>query len=288
MSISLRTSLAAAICSLGLAQPAAALTVRDWLGTYTMNHDGWRGTLTISESKADCASPAWCALVLRYVDADGNARGGRIERMDERRQQMTFTISFPRNRQRFDAYLFSHEPGKMAGVTFWQGKTFGFFAERKPAVAEALRTPESRELHVLEPRRVEEPAVGNGGSASGLPSDAVVSRRVLPSGEVERRLANGVIERISSGKIVRIMPDGTQQVLMMQQVIPVAPPPPPPGSPEHEWLGGHAQQLLDMIVALASSDPAARQNYLATESDARNVYERIARRTQTIGYLTQP
>ena len=65
-------------------------------------------------------------------------------------------------------------------------------------------------------------------------------------------------------------------------------PSPPPGSPEHEWLGGHAQQLLDMIVALASSDPAARQNYLATESDARSVYERIARRAQTIGYLTQP
>jgi hypothetical protein len=97
-----------------------------------------------------------------------------------------------------------------------------------------------------------------------------------------------VIERISSGKIVRIMPDGTQQMLLMQQVIPAAPPPPPPGSPEDEWLGGHAQQLLDMIVALAVGDPAARENYLATEADARNVYERIARRTQTIGYLTQP
>ena len=248
-----------------------------------MNHDGWRGTLTIAESKADCASPVWCALVLRYVDADGNARRGRIERMDERRQQMTFTIAFPGNRQRFDAYLFSHVPGKMAGVTFWQSKTFGFFAERKPAVAESVRA--------LEPGAVEELVVRDGSSrpgASGLPSDAVVSRRVLPSGEVERRLANGVIERISSGKIVRIMPDGTQQVMMMQQVIPVAPPPPPAGSPEHEWLGGHAQQLLDMIVALASSDPAARQNYLATESDARSVYERIARRAQTIGYLTQP
>ncbi len=285
MSISLRTSLAAALCSLGLAQPAAALTPRDWLGTYAMNHDGWRGTLTIAQGKADCASPAWCALVLRYVDADGNARRGLIERMDERRQQMTFTISFPRHRQRFDAYLFGREPGKMAGVTFWQGKTFGFFAERKPAAAETRITAESRELQVLEPRRVEELAVG---SAAGLPSDAVVSRRVLPSGEVERRLANGVIERIGSGKIVRIMPDGTQQVMMMQQVIPVAPPPPPPGSPEHEWLGGHAQQLLDMIVALASGDTAARQNYLATETDARNVYERIMRRTQTIEYLTQP
>jgi hypothetical protein len=277
---SLRTSLVAAICSLGLAHPAAALTPRDWLGTYAMNHDGWRGTLTIAESKADCASPVWCALVLRYVDADGNARRGRIERMDERRQQMTFTIAFPGNRQRFDAYLFSHEPGKIAGVTFWQSKTFGFFAERKPAVAESLRA--------LEPRTVEELVVRNGSGASGLPSDAVVSRRILASGEVERRLANGVIERISSGKIVRIMPDGTQQVMMMQQVIPVAPPAPPPGSPEHEWLGGHAQQLLDMIVALASSGPAARENYLATESAARSVYERIARRTQTIGYLTQP
>jgi len=289
MPISRRTSLVAVILSLGLAHPAAALTTRDWVGTYAMNHDGWRGTLTVAESKADCASPAWCALALRYVDAEGNARRGRIERMDDRRQQMTFTISFPGNRQRFDAYLFSREPGKMAGVTFWQGKTFGFFAERKPAVAEKLRAPQAPpELQALEPRTVDEAAAGTRPAASALPSDAVVSRRVLPSGEVERRLANGVIERISSGKIVRIMPDGTQQVMMMQQVIPVAPPPPPPGSPEHEWLGGHAQRLLDMIVALAFSDPAARQNYLATEGDARNVYERIARRTQTIEYLTQP
>jgi len=164
--------------------------------------------------------------------------------------------------------------------------------KRKLAVAEVLRAPQApAELHTLEPRRVDEPATRDGRTrpgASGLPADSVVSRRILPSGEVERRLANGVIERISSGKIVRIMPDGTQQMLLMQQVIPAAPPPPPPGSPEDEWLGGHAQQLLDMIVALAVRDPAARENYLATEADARNVYERIARRTQTIGYLTQP
>ncbi len=292
MPISLRTCLIASICLLGLAQPAAAITLRDWLGTYAMNHDGWQGTLTIAESKADCAAPAWCALVLRYVDADGNARRARIERMDDRLQQMTFTIAFPGNRQRFDAYLFSHDPGKMAGVTVWQGKAFGFFAQRKLAVAEVLRAPQApAELHTLEPRRVDEPATRDGRTrpgGSGLPADSVVSRRILPSGEVERRLANGVIERISSGKIVRIMPDGTQQMLLMQQVIPAAPPPPPPGSPEDEWLGGHAQQLLDMIVALAVGDPAARENYLATEADARNVYERIARRTQTIGYLTQP
>jgi hypothetical protein len=291
MPIPLRTFLIA-VCLSGLAQPAAALGLRDWLGTYAMNHDGWQGTLTVSESKADCAAPRWCAFVLRYVDAQGNARRARIERMDDRLQQMTFTIAFPGNRQRFDAYLFSHDPGKMAGVTIWQGKAFGFFAERKPAVAEVLRAPRAPlELRTLEPRRSDELTIKDGGGrpgASDLPADSVVSRRILPSGEVERRFANGVIERISSGKIVRIMPDGTQQVLLMQQVIPVAPPPPPPGSPENEWLGGHAQHLLDMIVALAVGDPAARENYLATESDARNVYERIARRTQTIGYLTQP
>jgi hypothetical protein len=291
MRIPLRIFLVAA-CLSGLAQPAAALGLHDWLGTYAMNHDGWQGTLTISESKAECAAPKWCALVLQYVDAQGNARRARIERMDDRLQQMTFTIAFPDNRQRFDAFLFSHDPGKMAGVTVWQGKRFGFFAQRKPAVAEFQRVPRTPlELRTLEPGRAGELTIEDGGGQPGvseLPADTVVSRRILPSGEVERRYANGMVERISSGKIVKIMPDGSQQVLMMQQVIPVVPPPPPPGSPEHEWLGGHAQQLLDMIVALAVGDPAARENYLATESDARNVYERIARRTQTIDYLTRP
>jgi hypothetical protein len=291
MPIPLRTLLFA-VCLLGLAQPAAALGLRDWLGTYAMNHDGWQGTLTVSESKADCVAPKWCALALRYVDAQGNARRARIESMDDRLQQMTFSIAFPEHRQRFDAFLFSHDPGKMAGVTVWQGKRFGFFAQRKPAVVELQRAPRTPlELRALEPGRAGELTIRDGGGqpgAAGLAADPVVSRRVLPSGEVERRYASGMIERISSGKIVKIMPDGTQQVLMMQQVIPVAPPPPPPGSPEHEWLGGHAQRLLDMIVALAVGDPAARENYLATEGDARNVYERIAKRTQTIEYLTRP
>ena len=29
----------------------------EWFGTYAMNHDGWRGTLTITDTPADCARP---------------------------------------------------------------------------------------------------------------------------------------------------------------------------------------------------------------------------------------
>ena len=100
-----------------LAEATSAATLRDWFGTYDMNHDGWRGTLTISDSKVDCAAPAWCALVLRYRDAEGNDRRARIQRMDAQLDRMTFVIEFPGNRQRFDAYLFSHEPIGEVGLS---------------------------------------------------------------------------------------------------------------------------------------------------------------------------
>jgi hypothetical protein len=40
----------------------------EWIGTWSMNHDGHVGTLIISDSKVDCAGPAWCSMALRYID----------------------------------------------------------------------------------------------------------------------------------------------------------------------------------------------------------------------------
>jgi hypothetical protein len=200
--------------------------------------------------------------------------------MDARLQQMNFVIAFPGNRQRFTGYLFSRELGKIAGVTYWGGQTFGFFAQRKAAVGEDLRLP---------PGRVKELFIPDGGSQPLTPSDdTIVGRSVLPSGEIERRYASGMIERVSSGRVVRIMPDGSKRTLMMQQVIPAAPPQPPAASPEGVWLQAHADNLLNVIVSLAAGDANARTNYLASEGSLPSIYERIQQRMEAIGYLAAP
>jgi hypothetical protein len=105
--------------------------VHEWIGELDMNHDGWLGTLSIMDSKQDCATSRWCHLVVKYTDKDGNRRTGRIARIDQRFQHMVFYVNFPDNAQKFDAYVFSWDKAKMAGTTIWGGRTFGFFATKK-------------------------------------------------------------------------------------------------------------------------------------------------------------
>ena len=102
--------------------------VHEWIGHYNMNHDGWTGTLAIEDSKQDCATSAWCNLVLKYTDSQGKTSTGKIDTIDQKFQHMVFHINFPNNNQKFDAYLFSWDKKKMAGTTYWEGRTFGFFA----------------------------------------------------------------------------------------------------------------------------------------------------------------
>src|SRR5262245_11738834 len=81
--------------------------VHEWIGQWDMNHDGWRGTLIVSDSKVDCATSPWCHLILKYTDAQGKQITGRIEKIDQKFQHMTFYLNLPNNTQKFDAYLFS-------------------------------------------------------------------------------------------------------------------------------------------------------------------------------------
>ena len=111
--------------------PIAALAdaqINEWIGRYSMDHDGFVGTLSIQDSKQDCAAPAWCHLVLRYTDAKGQTWSGEVAVIDQKFQHMAFYINFPNNRQKFDGYLFSWDKTKMAGITYWGGRSFGFYA----------------------------------------------------------------------------------------------------------------------------------------------------------------
>ena len=103
----------------------------EWIGKYSMNHDGHQGVLTIAEIKADCATSAWCDLVISYQDAKGVKHLGTIEKIDNKGQRMVFYIEFPDNKQKFEAYLFSWDKNKLAGVTYWGERTFCFYAVKK-------------------------------------------------------------------------------------------------------------------------------------------------------------
>ena len=111
--------------------PLADAEKSDWFGDWAMDHDGHVGTLRIAELKADCVSPPWCDMALSYLDSKNVRHSGRINTIDGRGQHMRFTINFPGNSQRFDAYIFSFDKRKLAGTTIWRDRTFGFFATKK-------------------------------------------------------------------------------------------------------------------------------------------------------------
>ena len=103
----------------------------DWFGNWAMNHDGFAGTLRIVDRPVDCGGPAWCDMAISYINDRGVRLPGTIERIDDKGQHMVFFINFPGNRQKFDAYIFSWDKGKMAGTTYWGGRTFGFLATKR-------------------------------------------------------------------------------------------------------------------------------------------------------------
>lgn len=287
----LKQILSIALLTVLPAATSGAVDIGDWFGGYDMNHDGWHGTLSIVDTKADCAGSPWCAVAVRYRDQKGVLRSARIERMDERLQHMRLVIDFPSNPQAFDAYLFSHDPGKIAGTTSWGSRTFGFYALRQepPRIARPMagRLAE-REAIRVRPARVAPDALAEAPLKPSATAVSIAEQRILATGEVERRLTDGVIKRIGQGGTLTIFPDGRQQQTMMSEVPPVFPPPPPPGTQQATWLTGHADQLLDIIAFLVPADPLARENYLNSEDTGFSVYQRIRKRTDVLHYLTQP
>ena len=109
---------------------SADATKNEWFGDWRMSLDGRPGVLRIGDSKVDCASSAWCDMVISFTDSGGNRIQGTIDRIDDRWQHMVFYLNFPGNRQKFDAYIFSWNKRQMAGTTYWGGRTFGFSASK--------------------------------------------------------------------------------------------------------------------------------------------------------------
>jgi hypothetical protein len=97
-----------------------------WIGSWAMDHDGWRGTLTIS-GFVDMDLPWFTLTTVRanYMAADGtvSAVTGLLDASNP--GHLSLTVMFPGNNQPFELYLFSWETDNVAGTTVWAGTTFG-------------------------------------------------------------------------------------------------------------------------------------------------------------------
>ncbi len=100
---------------------------KEWIGSWSMNHDGWRGILTVSDFINIRLPPGLTLTIVRasYKGADGTIYSVAGLRDASNSHHLSITIAFPDNNQTFDLYLFSQELDKAAGNTVWSDKTFG-------------------------------------------------------------------------------------------------------------------------------------------------------------------
>lgn len=270
------------------ARTRADAQVAEWIGEYAMIHDGHRGTLRIADSKADCATTAWCHLVATYTGPDGRRHGARIRQIDQRFQHMALDIAFPGNLQRFDAYIMSWDKARMAGTTVWGGRTFGFYAIKnsRPATGRPIR--ERPELTT--PGRTQaptQPIVLD--PADNPPAAQGAEVIVAADGSIETTLPDGS-KRISRPGVCGwtvVFPDGRKSTISCNQVQPATPPIPDGASAE--WLTAHGESLLEIARTLLGGNASTLDNYLNTaESGEPGIYDRIRLRTDLIAKLTAP
>ncbi len=287
----LLVTVVSACVSLMLLAPRAVWAdaqVHEWLGEYTMNHDGFVGTLYILDTKQDCASPAWCRLSLSYVNAEGVRARARVETMDQRFQHMVFVVEFPGNRQRFDAYIMSWDKTTIAGTTDWGGRRFGFYAIRKPAPAVA--DDRGRLAERLRERRAGALSQAAGATLQPATPAGNPAATLLPDGRVETTLPDGSkrIQRPGDCGYTIIRPDGQTSQVMCSTQVQYGNPPGVPDGVTGKWLGAHNDSLLNIIRGLVGSE-ASVNNYLSNvENENPTVYDRIRLRTELIRLLSSP
>lgn len=118
-------------------------------GTWKMDHDGWQGTLVINPSdQAFNEVDGLCVYHGFTIDGtwtgsdgaplgvngsfgghDVNHRTG--EECPASDHKTVFTIAFPgAPPQTFEGYIFTHETGRMAGLTWWHGIPFAWTATK--------------------------------------------------------------------------------------------------------------------------------------------------------------
>jgi Peptidase family C25 len=121
----------------------------DFLGTYEMDHDGWKGTLVLKAApdayieQTQNIKGTYAASDGRVHEVRGHVRtwGNPLPAAWGPDHQIEFWIDFadtfqPDDDQRFLGYLTTGDHGAITGLTWWNGTPFGFHAvKRAPLVA---------------------------------------------------------------------------------------------------------------------------------------------------------
>ncbi len=101
---------------------SAQIRPGDFAGTYSMSHDGWRGTLYLGDGKADCPRPL-CQS--NYTDSNGRKYPVKVTTSGS---QLTFYIvglggqnTDGSGGQKFLGYLMTQTKDAIAGTTWWGG-----------------------------------------------------------------------------------------------------------------------------------------------------------------------
>ena len=128
----LAAALAVAAASLSLLDASAQVRPSDFAGTYSMSHDGWRGTLYLGDGRADCARPL---CMSRYTDSNGRNFPVKVTTSGH---QITFYVvgmggqnTDGSGGQKFTGHLMTQTKDAIAGTTWWNGHPFGFYATRR-------------------------------------------------------------------------------------------------------------------------------------------------------------
>ena len=114
------------------AAPADPFERTDWLGTWEMNHDGWRGILTVDGVRPDGGA------ALSYQRSTGEVRPVRGAVRPGQLHVLDLTIDFgpDNNAQAFTLHHHTREKGMASGFTTWADRRFGAVAKKltdKPA-----------------------------------------------------------------------------------------------------------------------------------------------------------
>lgn len=107
----------------------------EFLGTYDMNHDGWKGVLVLDRGGEFCrlyGTYTGADKVVREVQADAALnRLGQCAVTPLPTHRIKFSIKFDFGWQKFDGYMFTRDRKIIAGITWWNNIPFGFYAVKR-------------------------------------------------------------------------------------------------------------------------------------------------------------